>query len=95
MGALLNAYTSREMTVYYAFVDKKDIKSGKYHSILTFFKYIKVNLFKCLALTIIADILQRSTFPADLLERERYVICREMEVTTEVFYRFSLKNNYI
>ncbi|XP_063900314.1 mitochondrial-processing peptidase subunit beta-like [Zophobas morio] len=61
MGALLNAYTSREMTVYYAFVDKKDIKS---------------------ALTIIADILQRSTFPADLLERERYVICREMEEVT-------------
>lgn len=58
MGAHLNAYTSREQTVYYAKCLQDDIK----HSI-----------------DILADIIQRSKFGKDEIERERSVILREMQ----------------
>lgn len=58
MGAHLNAYTSREQTVYYAKCLSDDIG----HS-----------------LEILADILQRSKFGKDEIERERSVILREMQ----------------
>ncbi|XP_054162959.1 mitochondrial-processing peptidase subunit beta-like [Oppia nitens] len=58
MGAHLNAYTSREQTVYYAKCLAKDIPR---------------------ALDILADILQNSTFGAQEIEKERFVILREMQ----------------
>lgn len=58
MGAHLNAYTSREQTVYYAKCLAKDVD----HS-----------------LDILADIMQRSKFGKDEIERERSVILREMQ----------------
>ncbi|MBT5752314.1 MAG: insulinase family protein [Rhodospirillaceae bacterium] len=53
----LNAYTSRESTVYYAKVLKEDLP---------------------LAVDILADILQHSTFEPQELERERHVIVQEI-----------------
>ncbi|KAJ3191706.1 hypothetical protein HDU67_005755, partial [Dinochytrium kinnereticum] len=58
MGAHLNAYTSREQTVYYA-------------------KSLSADLPK--AVDILADILQRSVYNPDAIERERDVILRESE----------------
>lgn len=58
MGAHLNAYTSREQTVYYAKCLADDVD----HS-----------------LDILADILQRSKFGKDEINRERGVILREMQ----------------
>ncbi|KAI8851857.1 Metalloenzyme, LuxS/M16 peptidase-like protein [Chytridium lagenaria] len=58
MGAHLNAYTSREQTVYYA-------------------KSLSADLPK--AVDILADILQRSKYNPDAIERERDVILRESE----------------
>jgi predicted Zn-dependent peptidase len=57
VGGLLNAYTSRENTAYYAKVMADDLP---------------------LALDIIADILQNSTFDPQELERERGVILQEI-----------------
>jgi predicted Zn-dependent peptidase len=57
VGGVLNAYTGREQTAYYAKVLAGDTP---------------------LALDIIADILQHSTFDAEELERERGVIIQEI-----------------
>jgi predicted Zn-dependent peptidase len=57
VGGVLNAYTGREQTAYYAKVLHDDT---------------------ALALDIIADILQHSTFDAEELERERGVIIQEI-----------------
>ena len=57
VGGHLNAYTSREITAYYAKVMKEDVP---------------------LALDLLADILQHSTFDADELERERAVVIQEI-----------------
>ncbi|KAF7489393.1 Mitochondrial-processing peptidase subunit beta [Sarcoptes scabiei] len=58
MGAHLNAYTSREQTVYYAKCLQDDIKNS---------------------LDILSDIIQRSKFGTQEIERERSVILREMQ----------------
>lgn len=58
MGGHLNAYTSREQTVYYAKTLSTDVGS---------------------AVDILSDILQRSKFEVDAIERERDVILREAE----------------
>ncbi|KAJ3074795.1 55 kDa erythrocyte membrane protein [Podochytrium sp. JEL0797] len=58
IGGHLNAYTSREQTVYYA-----KTLSGDVHT----------------AVDILSDILQRSNFSEDAIERERDVILREAE----------------
>lgn len=58
MGGHLNAYTSREQTVYYAKVFKQDVPQ---------------------ALDILSDILSHSQLAPEAIERERDVICREME----------------
>ncbi|KAJ3118947.1 mitochondrial processing peptidase beta subunit [Phlyctochytrium bullatum] len=58
MGAHLNAYTSREQTVYYAKSLSSDL--GR-------------------AVEILSDILQRSVYSPDAIERERDVILRESE----------------
>ncbi|XP_075589241.1 ubiquinol-cytochrome c reductase core protein 1 [Dermatophagoides farinae] len=58
LGAHLNAYTSREQTVYYAKCLQNDIKQS---------------------LDILADIIQRSKFGKEEIERERSVILREMQ----------------
>ena len=64
MGAHLNAYTSREQTVYYAKCLSKDLP---------------------VAMDILADILQHSTFGSQEIEKERKVILREMqEVETDL-----------
>lgn len=60
IGGMLNAYTSRERTVYYAVVLKEDLP---------------------LAMDILADIMQYSTFDAAELERERGVILQEIAQT--------------
>nr|WP_279513044.1 pitrilysin family protein [Dongia mobilis] len=57
VGGVLNAYTGREQTAYYAKVLAEDT---------------------ALALDLIADILQHSTFDAQELERERGVIIQEI-----------------
>jgi processing peptidase subunit beta len=54
----LNAYTSREQTVYYAKTLSSDVST---------------------AVDILSDILQKSTFSEDAIERERDVILREAE----------------
>ncbi|KAJ3326751.1 55 kDa erythrocyte membrane protein [Blyttiomyces sp. JEL0837] len=58
MGGHLNAYTSREQTVYYAKTLSSDVPT---------------------AVDILSDILQRSTFSEQAIERERDVILRESE----------------
>lgn len=58
MGAHLNAYTSREQTVYYAKCLSDDINRS---------------------LEILADIIQKSKFGKEEIERERSVILREMQ----------------
>lgn len=62
VGGYLNAYTSREVTAYYAHVLKED----------TF-----------LALDILQDILNNSTFNPEELERERSVILQEIGQTLD------------
>ena len=57
VGGHLNAYTSRELTAYYAKILKEDLG---------------------LALDIIADILQNSTFEAEELAREQAVVVQEI-----------------
>src|SRR5512139_2216265 len=57
VGGVLNAYTGREQTAYYAKVLGNDLP---------------------LAVDIIADILQHSTYDATELERERGVILQEI-----------------
>lgn len=57
VGGIINAYTSREVTAYYAKVLKNDTR---------------------LALDILSDILQNSTFDPTELEREREVIIQEI-----------------
>jgi predicted Zn-dependent peptidase len=57
IGGQLNAYTSMELTVYYAKLLKQDIR---------------------LAVDILADILQNSTFAEDELVREKEVIVQEI-----------------
>jgi predicted Zn-dependent peptidase len=57
VGGLLNAYTGREQTAFYAKVLAEDLP---------------------LALDILADILQNSTFDAAELERERAVVIQEI-----------------
>ncbi|MCF4166535.1 insulinase family protein [Zavarzinia compransoris] len=57
VGGILNAFTSREQTAYYARVLKDDVELGA---------------------DILADILTRSTFQPDELERERQVIIQEI-----------------
>lgn len=57
VGGYLNAYTSREVTAYYARVLKEDTR---------------------LALDILTDIFQHSTFDPEELEREREVILQEI-----------------
>ncbi|KAJ3392954.1 55 kDa erythrocyte membrane protein [Entophlyctis sp. JEL0112] len=58
IGGHLNAYTSREQTVYYAKTLSADVNT---------------------AVEILSDILQRSNFSEDAIERERDVILREAE----------------
>ncbi|KAI9350636.1 Metalloenzyme, LuxS/M16 peptidase-like protein [Obelidium mucronatum] len=58
IGGHLNAYTSREQTVYYAKTLSGDVNT---------------------AVDILSDILQRSNFSEDAIERERDVILREAE----------------
>ncbi|KAJ3194533.1 55 kDa erythrocyte membrane protein, partial [Entophlyctis luteolus] len=58
IGGHLNAYTSREQTVYYAKTLSGDVNT---------------------AVEILSDILQRSNFSEDAIERERDVILREAE----------------
>jgi len=57
VGGIINAYTSREVTAYYAKVLKNDTR---------------------LALDILSDILQNSTFDPEEMEREREVIIQEI-----------------
>ena len=57
MGGHLNAYTSREQTVYFAKVFEQDV--GK-------------------AVEILSDILLKSKHDEGAIERDRYVILREM-----------------
>jgi predicted Zn-dependent peptidase len=57
VGGYLNAYTSREVTAYYAKILKGDVP---------------------LALDILSDILQNSTFDLEEMEREREVIIQEI-----------------
>ncbi|KAJ3415860.1 55 kDa erythrocyte membrane protein [Chytridiales sp. JEL 0842] len=63
IGGHLNAYTSREQTVYYAKSLSSDVST---------------------AVDILSDILQRSTFSEDAIERERDVILREAEEVDKV-----------
>ncbi|KAI9204855.1 Metalloenzyme, LuxS/M16 peptidase-like protein [Polychytrium aggregatum] len=58
MGGHLNAYTSREQTVYYAKCLSSDVGSS---------------------VEILSDILQRSNYSEDAIERERDVILRESD----------------
>lgn len=57
IGGVMNAYTSKEKTVYYIKVLKDDLR---------------------LAIDILADIIQNSTFLSDEIERERGVILQEL-----------------
>ncbi|MFZ2870567.1 M16 family metallopeptidase [Zavarzinia sp.] len=57
VGGILNAFTSREQTAYYARVLRDDVELGA---------------------DILSDILTRSTFAPDELERERQVIIQEI-----------------
>jgi predicted Zn-dependent peptidase len=57
VGGHMNAFTSKEMTAYYAVVLKENLE---------------------LAIDIIADILQNSTFDKDEIEKERGVILEEL-----------------
>lgn len=73
IGAHLNAYTSREHTVYYAKCFEYDIEKGRL-LYLPFFHSIDR-----LAVEILSDILLNSVYGKHEVERERSVILREME----------------
>lgn len=68
-GAHLNAYTSREMTVYYAKCFSKDLPWGRCFSFFGLF----------LACELISDIIKNSKLDQQQVEKERGVILREME----------------
>lgn len=68
MGAHLNAYTSREQTVYYAKCFSKDLEQGWV-----------VPFLHSSAVDILADILGNSVLGSREIERERGVILREMQ----------------
>ena len=95
MGAQLNAYTSREQTVYFAKCLSKDVPQRKFGvpypsftlaivhlAFKTKYKIIIFNLpgFFSAVVEILADILKNSTLGEDEIERERGVILREMQV---------------
>jgi processing peptidase subunit beta len=72
IGAHLNAYTSREHTVYYAKCFGHDVEKGEVNL------YISSTL-KLLAVEILSDILLNSIYGKREVERERSVILREMQ----------------
>ncbi|KAL0196525.1 hypothetical protein M9458_010097, partial [Cirrhinus mrigala] len=72
MGAHLNAYTSREQTVYYAKAFSKDLPRERHYG-------CAVNASLLAAVEILADIIQNSTLGEAEIERERGVILREMQ----------------
>lgn len=95
MGAHLNAYTSREQTVYYAKAFSKDLPRGKMQKGRELKNYLQISRMmsqgKCIsrfkntsilpstAVEILADIIQNSTLGEAEIERERGVILREMQ----------------
>ena len=93
LGAQLNAYTSREQTVYFAKCLSKDIPQCKFVyrtlststlTILAFERKYKLRfLTYCFSavVEILADILKNSTLGEEEIERERGVILREMQVS--------------
>lgn len=85
MGAHLNAYTSREQTVYYAKCFSKDIDRGVRENVRSL-SVVKIgNDLLFLAVEILADILLNSKMGKGEMERERNVILREMEVKHNYF----------
>ncbi|MEQ2212361.1 hypothetical protein XENOCAPTIV_029737 [Xenoophorus captivus] len=92
MGAHLNAYTSREQTVYYAKAFSKDLprggvqqktllndKSERPNFVYSSCVFDKTSSFLYLAVEVLADIIQNSTLGEAEIERERGVILREMQ----------------
>ena len=74
IGAHLNAYTSREQTVYYAKSLSKDLPTGK---IFCYYDYCFMQL---VAVDILSDIILNPVLGEREIERERDVILREMQV---------------
>lgn len=74
MGCRLNAYTSREQTVYYANVLKKDVNPLLGISVfLTSINQVGESL------NILSEMLLNSTFDPAAIEREKKTILQEME----------------
>lgn len=87
MGAHLNAYTSRELTAYYAKSLSRDLPQGQFVSSggLVCLRRLTVTPHHAIAVDILADIIQNATLGEREIERERSVILREMqEVDTQV-----------
>uniref|UniRef100_A0A9J7ZSY1 Mitochondrial-processing peptidase subunit beta n=1 Tax=Cyprinus carpio carpio TaxID=630221 RepID=A0A9J7ZSY1_CYPCA len=84
MGAHLNAYTSREQTVYYAKAFSRDLPRGEPSDTNSSGWAERhcgcaVNASLLAAVEILADIIQNSTLGEAEIERERGVILREMQ----------------
>ena len=83
MGAHLNAYTSREQTVYYAKCLTKDVESGKFVDFSDsgkthgHFDFTQFSIFP--AVEVLSDILTNSRLDEGAIDREKHVIKREME----------------
>ena len=87
MGAHLNAYTSRELTAYYAKSLSRDLPQGRFVSSggLVCLRGFIGSPHRAAAVDILADIIQNATLGEREIERERSVILREMqEVDTQV-----------
>jgi mitochondrial-processing peptidase subunit beta len=75
LGAHLNAYTSREQTVYYAKCFSKDLPKGK----RSFSPIENQSIF--IVVEILSDIVENTQFNEEEIERERHAILRQLEET--------------
>ena len=80
MGAHLNAYTSREQTVYFAKCFTKDLPEGQSDDSRAW-RIIFFSSLEFAVVNILADILQNPVLGKNEIEIERRVILREMQAT--------------
>lgn len=81
LGAQLNAYTSREQTVYYAKCHNKDLPQGTF---IRFFGF-QTKCFAFLVVELLSSIVQNTDFKEEDIERERKTVLRQLQ---------ELENNY-
>lgn len=81
LGAHLNAYTSREQTVYYAKCFSKDLPQSKRSFSIPDEYFAMGNTFVLIVVELLSDIVQNTQFNEEEIERERHGILRQLEET--------------